>query len=64
VIRGDLSAFEAAPSSTVAPIYRAPNDLQMMRFWMRLAGNWFRRNLARQRVDESNAGVVNDRDST
>jgi len=59
-IRGDLSSFQAAPSRTVAPISRAPNDLQMMRFWMRLTGNWFRRKLASQRVDQSNVGVVNE----
>jgi hypothetical protein len=46
VIRGDLSSFQATPSRTVAPIYRAPNDLQMMRFWIRLTGNWFRREIA------------------
>jgi hypothetical protein len=60
VIRGEVSSFQAAPSKTVAPIYRAPNDLQMLRFWLRLAGNWFRRKLASRRVDESNVGVVNE----
>ncbi|MGH9786510.1 MAG: glucosamine inositolphosphorylceramide transferase family protein, partial [Terriglobia bacterium] len=33
--------------------------LQMMRFWMRLAGNWIRYKLANQRVDEWNVGLVN-----
>ncbi len=58
VIQGRLDAFRAAPSKTVAPIYRAPNDLQMIRFWIRLAGNWLRHKLANQRVDEWNVGIV------
>ncbi|MEO6445782.1 MAG: hypothetical protein ABIZ91_17215 [Gemmatimonadaceae bacterium] len=59
LMQGRLDAFDATPSRTTAPIYRAPNDLQMMRFWMRLGANWIRSKLANQRVDEWNVGVVN-----
>ena len=59
VLHGRLDAIQAAPSKTEAPIYRAPNDLQMLRFWIRLAGNWFRYKLANQRIDEWNVGIVN-----
>ncbi len=46
------------PSRTEAPIYRAPNDFQMLRFWYRLAIEWFRFKLSNQRVDEWNVGLV------
>lgn len=56
VMQGRLDNFVAPPSKTSAPIYRAPNDLQMLRFWMRLADNWIRYKLDNQRVDEWNVG--------
>ncbi len=57
--QGRLDALEASPSKTTAPIYRAPNDLQMLCFWMRLTVNWLRYKIANQRIDEWNVGVVN-----
>ena len=59
VIHGRLEAFRALPSKTTAPIYRAPKDFQVLRFWLRLAANWIRYKLANQRVDEWNVGLVN-----
>lgn len=58
ILRGDTAALDAPPSKTKAPIYRAPNDLQMLRFWRRIAGNWIRGKLANQRVDDWNIGLV------
>ena len=59
VLEGRLTALEAAPSKTGAPIYHAPNDPQMLRFWIRLVENWFLYKLANQRIDEWNVGIVN-----
>ncbi|HBY61935.1 MAG TPA: hypothetical protein DEH78_19115, partial [Solibacterales bacterium] len=56
---GRTEAFHAPPSRTTAPIYRAPNDWQMLRFWTRLAANWVRYKLQNQRVEEWNVGFVN-----
>ena len=49
----------APPSATRAPIRRAPNDLQMLCFWWRLARNWVSYRLANQRIDEWNVAVIN-----
>ena len=59
VLQGRVDAFHAEPSKTKAPIYRAPKDFQVLRFWLRLAGNWVRQKLAYQRIDEWNIGLVN-----
>lgn len=56
--QGRLDAFEAPPSKTTAPIYRAPKDPQMLRFWLRLAGNFLRRKIANQCIEEWNAGII------
>jgi hypothetical protein len=58
IAHGKAQYLEAPPSKSLAPIYRAPNDIQMFRFWWRLAGNWVRHKLANQRVDEWNIGLV------
>ena len=58
ILNGKAGYLEAPPSRSVAPIYRAPNDFQMLRFWWRLAGNWVRYKLANQRMDEWNVGLV------
>jgi len=58
VLAGRTSAVEGPASRTQAPIYRAPNDFQMLRFWARLAANRVRYKLANQRVDEWNVGLV------
>jgi len=58
LLHGKADYLDAAPSKTQAPIYRAPSDLQMLRFWSRLAANWFRYKLANQRVDRWNVGLV------
>jgi hypothetical protein len=55
---GRAEYLNSSPSQTSAPIYRAPNDFQMLRFWARLAGNWLRFKLANQRVDVWNVGLV------
>jgi hypothetical protein len=59
VIQGRMETIEAPPSGTKAPVYRAPNDAQMLRFWWKLGRNWIRKKLANQRVDEWNVGLVN-----
>ena len=59
VVQGRTEVFSAPPSKTSAPIYKAPKDLQMLRFWVRLVGNWFRYKLTNQRIEEWNVGVVN-----
>lgn len=56
--QGRTEAFRAPPSKTTAPIYKAPTDLQMLRFWLRLAGNWIGYKVANQRLDEWNVGLV------
>ena len=58
VLSGNAGYLEAPPSQSKAPIYRAPNDLQVLQFWLRLAGNWLRYKLANQRVDDWNVGLV------
>jgi hypothetical protein len=60
VVQGRVEAFSALPSKTTALIYRAPKDFQVLRFWLRLAGNWIRSKLANQRVDEWNVAFVNN----
>ncbi|MDX2150451.1 MAG: hypothetical protein SFV54_06940 [Bryobacteraceae bacterium] len=57
-LAGRLEAFEAPPSKTTAPIYRAPNDAQMVAFWLRLVRNWIDYRLTNQRIDEWNVGFV------
>ena len=58
VLVGRAEYLNSPPSRTEAPIYRAPNDFQTLRFWARLAGNWFRYKLANQRVDDWNVGLI------
>src|SRR5579864_641199 len=58
LMHGQAAYLEAPPSKSQAPIYRAPTDLQMLRFWGRLAANWVRYKLANQRVDDWNIGLV------
>ena len=58
IVHGKAGYLDAPPSKSQAPIYRAPNDFQMLRFWWRLAGNWVRYKLANQRVDEWNIGLI------
>jgi hypothetical protein len=58
IVRGKAGYLEAPPSKSQAPIYRAPNDFEMLRFYWRLVGNWVRYKLANQRVDEWNIGLV------
>lgn len=55
---GRADYLRSLPSQTKAPISRAPRDLQMLRFWARLVGNWFRYKLTNQRTDEWNVGLV------
>jgi hypothetical protein len=59
LLHGKAEYLDAAPSKTQAPIYRAPSDLQMLRFWLRIAANRVRYKLANQRVDRWNVGLVN-----
>ena len=56
---GRADYLDAPPSKTDAPIYHAPNDFQMLRFWWRLGRNWIHYKLENQRVDEWNVGLVN-----
>jgi len=58
LLHGHQETFTGPPSATMAPIYRAPNDWQMLRFGLRIAGNWIRYKLANQRIDEWNVGLV------
>jgi hypothetical protein len=58
-IPGDNARYlDDPPSASRAPIFRAPTDRAMLRFWIRLATNWVRYKLANQRVDEWNVGLV------
>lgn len=54
----NASYLEANPSLSTAPIFRAPTDWQMLRFWWRLARNWIHYKLENQRVDDWNIGLV------
>jgi len=54
----NASYLDDPPSPSRAPIFRAPNDWRMIRFWCRLASNWIRYKVANQRVDEWNIGLV------
>jgi hypothetical protein len=58
IARGNAQYLADPPSKSSAPIYHAPNDLAMLRFWRRLASNWVRQKLVNQRVDEWNIGLV------
>jgi len=55
---GSADYLSAPPSKTTAPVFRAPDDLQMLKFWARLLGNAIRRKIANQRMDIWNAGVI------
>ena len=55
---GCADYLDAQPSKTDAPIYRAPNDFEMLRFWCRLARNWLAYKIANQRVDYWNVGLI------
>ncbi len=55
---GRADYLNDAPSRTEAPIYRAPNDLQMVRFWAQLVFGWFCYKLTNQRIDEWNVGLI------
>jgi hypothetical protein len=46
------------PSKTEAPIYRAPNDWQMLEFWGRLLANWIRYKINNQRMEVWNVGLI------
>ncbi len=59
VCQGRVEAFSAPASKTNAPIFRAPKDLQMLRFWLRLIGDWFQYKIRNQRFEEWNVGMVN-----
>lgn len=51
--------LDAPPSRTDAPIYRAPNDFQMLLFLARMGGAWLRRQLRAVLFSESwNVGIV------
>lgn len=54
----NASYLDDAPSPSMAPIFRAPTDRQVIRFWWRLVRNWVQYKLANQRVDEWNIGLV------
>jgi hypothetical protein len=58
LLAGRADYLDAPASKTTAPIYVAPNDFQVLRFWMRLAGNWIRYKLANQRIDDWNVGLI------
>jgi hypothetical protein len=58
IARGKTEYLEAPPSRSQAPIFRAPNDLDMLRFWWRVASNRVRYKFANQRVDEWNIGLI------
>jgi len=58
ILHGRLDRIEGPASASKAPIYRAPNDWQMLQFWLRLARNRIRDKLDNQRVDEWNVGLV------
>jgi hypothetical protein len=60
VLTGRAEYLNSPPSRTEAPIYRSPNDFQMLRFWARLAWNWLRYKVANQRVDEWNVGLIRE----
>jgi hypothetical protein len=61
ILAGRASYLDGPPSPSAAPIFRAPTDRQMIRFWFRLAWNWIRYKLTNQRVDEWNVGLVRAR---
>jgi len=42
ILNGRTSDLEAPASQTRAPIYRAPNDWRMLKFWSRILGNRIR----------------------
>jgi hypothetical protein len=60
VLAGKADYFDAAtqPSKTTAPIYKAPDDVQTLKFWGRLALNHIKTRIVYQRVDEWNVGLI------
>jgi hypothetical protein len=58
VVQGRIAQFQAPPSQTKAPIYRAPNDWQTLKFWFRLAGNFVKYKFNNQRIDDWNIGII------
>ena len=58
VVNEHAEYLNAPPSRTLAPIYHAPNDWQMLRYWAQLGLNWFAYKRDNQRVDDWNVGIV------
>jgi len=58
VLNGRADYLEKAAEKPRAPIYRAPNDLQMLKFWWRILSNRIRYKLSDQRIDIWNIGLV------
>ena len=46
------------PDATPAPLVKTPTNLQMLRFWSRIALNWVLYKLENQRIDDWNVGVI------
>src|SRR5579883_3504327 len=58
VLNGRADYLDKAAEKPKAPIYRAPNDLQMLKFWGRILSNRIRYKLSDQRIDIWNIGLV------
>lgn len=58
ILSGRTSDLNAPPSRTRAPIYRAPNDWRMLKFWSRILGNRIRYKIDNQRMEIWNVGLV------
>jgi hypothetical protein len=58
ILNGRTDDLDAPPSKTEAPIYRAPNDWQMLKFWYRIVVNRIRGKINNQRLEMWNVGLI------
>ena len=58
ILNGRTGEVEGPPARTIAPIYRAPNDRQMLKFWSRVVLNRICYKIDNQRMDIWNVGLV------
>jgi len=57
---GNADYLDAYPSKTSAPIFRAPNNVQMMFFLLRIVSNFFRKLYSSLFYEYWNIGIIDD----
>lgn len=58
IVSGSADYVGTAPSSTTAPIFKAPNDFRMLRFYMQALRGWIGYKIENHRCEMWNVGLV------